>query len=58
MTDEDISIGDKVIKTSGDYKYSGIVVSIFTKLSGKIRVVVENDDGILHIFSPSQLEKQ
>lgn len=49
-------VGDKVRKTSGDYKFSGTVVSVFHKKSGADRCVVENDDGLLFIFNPSQLE--
>ena len=52
-----LKVGDKVVKTAGDYRFEGIVVAVFTKLSGAIRVVVENGDGILHIFSESQLKK-
>ncbi len=48
--------GDKVRKISGDYKFHGIVVAHFTKLGGQVRVVVENEDGVLHIFSEKQLE--
>jgi hypothetical protein len=50
-------VGDHVYKTSGDYKFDGIVVAVFPKLSGKVRLVVEDDRGILHIFSPQQMEK-
>ena len=48
-------IGDKVEKISGDYKFEGVVVAIFYKLSGLNRIVVENGDGILHIFSDKNL---
>lgn len=45
------------ISASSDYKFNGYLVAIFPKRkSGVIRVVVEHDDGILHIFSPKQLE--
>ncbi len=50
-----MQVGDKVIKTGGDYTFEGTVVSVFQKLSGKIRVVVEDDRGILHIFSEANL---
>ena len=55
---EDFSVGDPVEKTSGDYKFTGIVVAVFHKLNNKeaVRVVVENSDGVLHIFSPKQLQ--
>lgn len=48
-------VGDKVEKFGGDYTFEGIVVAIFKKLSGKIRLVVEDDRGILHIFSENNL---
>jgi hypothetical protein len=43
-----LSIGDRVRKTSHFY---GWVVAVFTKRNGAMRVVVENEDGILHILS-------
>lgn len=46
-----MEVGDKVTKNTGDYVFSGVIVAKFTKLSGVIRFVVENGDGILHIFS-------
>lgn len=48
-------VGDRVTKTTGDYTFTGTVVASFPKRSGETRVVVENDDGILHIFNPKQL---
>jgi hypothetical protein len=48
-------VGDRVEKIGGDYTFRGVVVAVFCKRSGVVRVVVENDDGILHIFSPGQL---
>lgn len=50
-----MSIGDKVTKVTGDYKFQGVIVAKFTKLDGKVRYVVENVDGILHIFSEKNL---
>jgi hypothetical protein len=50
--------GDLVAKTSGDYKFDGIVVAAFQKLSGQTRYVVEDDRGILHIFSAKNLKKR
>lgn len=52
---ETFSEGDKVIKTVGDYAFDGVVLAVFQKRSGKWRYVVENADGILHIFSGRQL---
>lgn len=51
----DPQIGDKVWKHTGDYTFHGEIRAVLQKLSGKTRVVVENPDGILHIFSPEQL---
>jgi hypothetical protein len=49
-------VGDKVYKPKG-YKFPGIVVAVFQTTSGDIRVVAELiDNGMLHIFSESQLE--
>ena len=51
-----MNIGDRVEKTGGDYKFYGVIVAKFTKKSGAIRLVVENDDGILHIYSEKNLK--
>lgn len=53
-----MKIGNKVKKVTGDYKFEGIIVAVFEKLDGKIRLVVENQDGILHIYSEKNLELQ
>jgi hypothetical protein len=50
-----LRVGDCVEKIGGDYTFRGVVVAVFSKRSGAVRVVVENDDGILHIFNPGQL---
>ncbi len=50
-----MKVGDLVIKKKGDYVFQGPIVTVFKKLSGAERVVVENQDGILHIFNPSIL---
>lgn len=50
-----IDVGHKVEKTGGDYTFVGIVVARFEKLSGMIRYVVEDDRGILHIYSAKNL---
>lgn len=52
-----IRFRQRVAKVGGDYSFEGEVRSIFTKRSGKRRVVVEDDRGLLFIFSPSQLEQ-
>lgn len=48
-------IGDQVRKIKG-YKFTGTVVAAFHKMDGEDRYVVENSDGLLHIFNDSQLE--
>lgn len=50
-----IQVGDLVQKVGGDYVFRGWVISVFTKRSGAVRIVVENVDGVAHIFGPSQL---
>jgi hypothetical protein len=51
-------VGDKVQKVGGDYAFVGVVVSAFGKHSGQVRYVVEDDRGILHIFSEKNLASQ
>ena len=46
-----MNVGDRVEKVGGDYIFNGIIVSVFNKLSGQVRIVVEDDRGIIHIFS-------
>lgn len=50
-----MQVGDHVVKQGGDYTFSGYIVAKFQKRNGKERVVVENQDGVLHIFNPLQL---
>ena len=51
-------IGDRVYKPAG-YAFPGIVVAVFPTTSGSWRVVAELEgNGMLHIFSESQLEKR
>lgn len=50
-------IGDKVYKNKG-YKFEGVVVSVFTTLAGLVRIVVDNGDGMLHIFNEDQMDLQ
>lgn len=47
--------GTAVSKVGGDYRFDGVVVSVFQKLSGMIRYVVEDDRGVLHIYSEKNL---
>lgn len=49
-------IGDKVYKPNG-YKFNSTIVAVFTNLKGEIRIVAENEDGLLHIFNENNLEK-
>lgn len=50
--------GDQVSKVGGDYTFDGEVVAAFTKKSGAQRYVVEDDRGVLHIFSTKNLERR
>lgn len=56
MTEAKFRVGDKVHKPKG-YKFNSTIVSVFKTLSGNIRVVAENGDGLLHIFNEDNLEK-
>lgn len=49
-------VGDKVSKKAG-YKYVGTVVAAFYTLADKPRIVVDNGDGMLHIFNHEQMER-
>jgi len=48
--------GDKVQKVGGDYIFVGHVVSVFPKVSGAVRMVVEDDRGVLHVYSEKVLK--
>lgn len=50
-----LKVGDVVSKVGGDYKFDGTIVAMFTKLSGAVRFVVEDDRGVLHIYSEKNL---
>lgn len=51
-----LKVGNRVSKITGDYTFEGVVVAVFKKIGGeKERIVVENAQGILHIFSPSNV---
>ena len=52
-----LNVGDKVEKVGGDYTFVGIVVAAFKKLSGAERFVVEDDRGVLHVYSEKILRK-
>ena len=47
--------GDLVEKVGGDYTFIGKIVAAFRKLSGERRFVVEDDRGVLHIYSAKNL---
>lgn len=47
--------GYHVSKTSGDYYFDGIVIAVFTKLSGVTRLAVEDKHGVVHIYSEKNL---
>lgn len=47
-------LGQSVKKPAG-YRFDGWVVSVFTSLRGALRYVVDNGDGLLHIFNEGQL---
>jgi hypothetical protein len=49
------AVGDRVEKVGGDYRFAGAVVAAFGKLSGVRRYVVEDDRGVLHIYSDKNL---
>jgi hypothetical protein len=49
--------GELVHKVGGDYTWSGDVRCCYTKRNGLWRVVSENDQGLNHIFSPTQLQR-
>lgn len=55
-----MELGHRVKKVKG-YPFPGVIVAKFYTLAGKERFVVECDvpevSGILHIYSPEQLEE-
>lgn len=59
--DSEFQVGDRVVKSTGDYRFDGWVVCVFRKRprlsekEGPVRYVVQNADGILHIFSAANL---
>ena len=56
---ERVAVGDMVAKVGGDYAFAGVIVAAFVKRDGKTwRYVVENRDGLLHVFSPAQLSRK
>lgn len=55
-SDSEVKSGDYVKKIGGDYAFEGVVVAEFRKNSGALRFVVEDDRGVLHIYSAKNLE--
>jgi hypothetical protein len=56
---ETLSVGDRVLKTGGDYEAEGEVRAVLTKRDGTPRIVVEFDAprGLLFIMRPDQAER-
>lgn len=50
--------GDPVSKVGGDYRFDGTVIGVFVKLSGAVRYAVEDDRGVIHIYSAKNLVKR
>lgn len=50
------TIGSRVTKVGGDYAFEGTVQGIVVKRSGAVRYVVEDDRGVLFIFSANKLK--
>lgn len=48
--------GDQVYKDTGDYVYAGVVVSVYRKVNGLIRYVVEDWRGLNFIFNEASLK--
>ena len=48
-------LGQPVEKVGGDYTFAGNIVAAFDKLSGARRYVVEDDRGVLHVYSAKNL---
>lgn len=48
--------GEYVRKKGGDYTFEGFVVAAFRKSTGAVRYVVEDDRGVLHVYSTANLE--
>ncbi len=53
----EIRVGDAVIKDSGDYAFIGTVVAVFAKRTGSLRIVVEDDRGLLMIYAGKNVRR-
>lgn len=51
-------LADEVSKVGGDYRFDGIVIGVFKKISGVIRYAVEDDRGVVHIYSDKNLARR
>ena len=51
-------LGDPVSKVGGDYRFDGTVIGVFMKLSGVVRYAVEDDRGVIHIYSAKNLVRR
>ena len=51
-----LGLYEEVKKVGGDYEFEGTVVSVFKKTSGQVRYVVQDDRGVLHIYSAKNLK--
>lgn len=49
-------VGDPVGRVGSDFRFDGVVVAVFHKLSGELRYVVEDDRGVLFVQSDRNLE--
>ncbi len=58
VTEDTFEVGEPVEKIGGDYTFIGSVRSVFTKISGVIRYVVEDDRGVLHVYSRKNLRRK
>lgn len=54
---QDIVVGQRVERIGSDYVFIGTVVSVFKKISGAVRYVVEDDRGVLFIWNRTNMEK-
>lgn len=54
---DEFRVAQSVEKVGGDYKFSGKVVAAFRKNSGAMRYVVEDDRGVLHVYSGPNLRR-
>lgn len=55
------TVGDRVVKTTGDYTLSGEVRAAFLTKAGKVRFVVDHGPtapGLLHIYGPTNIESE